>query len=410
MEICIKVSTKMKTKIEDNLIRVSEGFRRDNKINLGEFINLRGKDGSLVTLQIFPLLLPDAMKDSGSAYVTEDTFSLLEITKTEVTVKDFEFVNNITLGCDPEFYIFDRSEGTILRASVYLSPSRRSIIGCDGDGILAEIRPRPSQDEDVLTKHIYGLLTRAASTVRSKTNKNISLLAGSSIRSKINMSRDRALSQPIYKTAGFHLHFGLPRQILMHYENMDSLRRILIKILDYYTGIPAMIAEGYDHHRRTMTGAYGNPGDFRSKKITLEYRTPGGALLKHPVLTRGLLSLGILVIEDAVSRIKSCTDNFCKPTLMSTDFHMKELYPSIPDESQIRQLICNVDTAPAKNILPLIIADLEEMVGWEKRRNKVGEFLECLLNDTQFINDIEFNWRSYYAKQQRQMDIFQTSF
>jgi hypothetical protein len=144
--------------------------------------------------------------------------------------------------------------------------------------------------------------------------------------------------------------------------------------------------------------------------VTLEYRTPGGALLKHPVLTRGILSLGILVIEDAVSRMKTCTNNFCNPGLMSTDFHMKELYPSILSEERIRQLICNIDTAPAKNVLPSIISDLEKMVGWEKRRNKIGEFLECLLNDTQFINDIEFNWRGYYAKQQRQMDIFQTSF
>ena len=410
MEICTKISTEMKTKIEDNLIRVSQSFRGSNKINLGEFINLRGRDNNLVTLQVFPLLWKDAMKDSSSAYVTSDTFNLLDITKTEVTVRDFQFVDDITLGCDPEFYIFDRSEGNILKASIYLSPSKRNIIGCDGDGILAEIRPRPSQDEDVLTRHIYDLLIKATSMIRAKTDKRIALLAGSSIRSRINMSKDSVLTQPINKTAGFHLHFGLPRQVLMHYKNMDNLRRILIKILDYYTGIPAMIAEGYDHHRRTMAGAYGNPGDFRNKKITLEYRTPGGALLKHPILTRGILSLGMLVIEDAVSRIKTCTDNFCKPNLMSTDFHMKELYPSIPDEENIRQLICNIDTAPAKNILPAIISDLEKMVGWEKRRNKVGEFLECLLNDTQFINDIEFNWRSYYAKQQRQMDIFQTPF
>ena len=409
MEIAIRISNNMKLKSENSLIRVSDNYREANKINIGEFINLRGKDRSLVTLQVLSPMLLDAMEDNMSAYVTPDTFNLLNITKTEVIVKGFEFVDNITLGCDPEFYIFDRGMGTVLKAGIYLGQSRKNLIGCDGDGILAEIRPRPSQDEDILTRHIYDLLMEAATRVRSKTNKSISLLAGSSIRSRINFSKDSVLTKPIDKTAGFHLHFGLPRILLMHYEMMYDTRAVLIKILDYYVGIPAMIAEGFDHRRRTMFGPYGKLSDFRSNKVTLEYRTPGGALLKHPILTRGLLALGSLVVEDAVSRIKTCTDNFCNPGLMSTDYHMKELYPNIPSEEHVRQLICNIDTAPAKIILPAIIADLEEMVGWEKRRDKVGEFLECLLKDTQFINDIEFNWRSHYAKQQRQMDLFQTS-
>jgi len=37
---------------------------------------------------------------------------------------------------------------------------------------------------------------------------------------------------------------------------------------------------------------------------------PGGSLLRHPILTRGVLGLGAVVIEDIISRIKICTDSF----------------------------------------------------------------------------------------------------
>jgi len=409
MDINIEISRPMtitsKT-TEDTYIRMSSDLREKHNLEIGEFVNLRGKNNNLVTLQVRQCFLVDNFVKTDTAFVSGNTSSLLELKTTE---KSIEVVNGITLGCDPEFFLINRNTGNIVRARKYLR-STKAAVGCDGDGVLAEIRPRYALDEHILTRNIYDLLRRARSIISSKAQEPIAFIAASAINGKIEYT-SLTTAATMVKTAGFHIHFGIPAELLGYQERKQYVRAILVKILDYYLGVPAVVAEGADYERRLpLNEYYGNPGDFKTTRMTLEYRTLGAAMLRHPILTLGLLSIGLLVMEDALSRIRISTDRFFNLKGMETEKDMRDIYPNIPSRVEIEELLCRPTIHSATNRLEHIVRDLESMVGWESRRPVITAFLECLYDGTTFVNDIDFNWRSYYAKYERQMEIFASSF
>jgi len=374
MKLIINPSKLMEDKVseerltERKIIRIPKELREAACINIGSFLNMRATNGSIVSLSIEKAYEDDVKSNSSSAYVTNEIFELL--TNNSSNVCEVKLVDNITLGCDPELILVDKKDASIVTAGKYFK--KWDAVGCDG--LLLEFRPLPSTDENVVVSNIFNMLKHA----RQKINDPQIMITAVSAYKKI--------------TAGFHLHYGLPHELL-GYKKINVADQI-VKILDYYIGVPSILPEGKDDNYRRTTPylAYGKPGNYRLDNKTLEYRVPGAALMKHPILTRGIISIGATVVEDVVSRIKHCTDGFSKLNYMSTDKDMRELYPDIPAVMTIFSIICSLDTDLAMAYYDNVKSGIEKMVGYEKRADSINEYFKCVEAGLQFSPDMEANW------------------
>ena len=172
-----------------------------------------------------------------------------------------------------------------------------------------------------------------------------------------------------------------------------------------------MIPEGgHDSYRRSVPYIeYGKPGTYRLDNRTLEYRVPGGILLRHPAWTAGLLGLGAVVIEDIVARIKHHSKDFEELVNVGNDAAIRALYPNILPVGEIFNVICSPNTDTAKKHLGQIWNDIQSMVSYPARRHSVNNFFQTL--EEKFPLDIEENWWRHYGKrQQKQMDVLSASF
>jgi len=394
MQVPIKISMTMdkesswNERYENRIVRVPLWCREKYGIQIGNFHSFRAKDGSVMILQIAEALLEDVSNDQFSFFVTSAVFDKLYIHdhKTEVAR-----IQGITLGCDPEFFLIDKNSGNIAMANRFVP--KQGVVG--HDGMLMELRPYPSTDENILTNSI-GHLFKQCRIILNKTDegKNI-IMVGASCWKGL--------------TAGFHLHYGLPSALL---GRKSETLRMMTAVADYYVGIPSIIPEGNeDYYRRAFPlQAYGKPGGYRIDNRTFEFRLPGGSCLRHPVLTKGLIALGAVVVEDFVSRLNIGTDHFINLKKVSTFNAITELYPNISSAEKIHSAICNVDITLARNILTKIITDVREMVGYKERSKSIEPFFECIVNSTKFSYNIEDNWGGFSnEEQQKQMVFLQAS-
>lgn len=405
MEINIRTSNKMDTKkisdfgiSEHRLLHMPQDLRVLCGIEKGTYISLYCIDGNMISLQVVPAYEEDITKDTLSAYVTSKTGKLLGLSHNKEIGKEVSLVNGITLGCDPEFFLVDADKGFTHRASAFFN--KWGDVGYDG--VMAEIRPLPSTSEQVVTDNIYLLICKARTLIDTNlkyTNHNIIMVAASTFNNV---------------QAGFHLHYGIPQPILgpaPPTSIKERLLNLMVKSMDFYLGIPSIIPEGsMDYIRRTHPFIeYGKPGGYRLDTRTLEYRVPGGSLLRHPALTRGLLALGAVVVEDIVSRINHCTDSFINLKEISSINDLQELYPHIPPTTEIFKAICNQNINIAKAWMQTIQEDVRNMVGYKRRSKTVDDFFTIIMSDHIFSNNIEENWRKfYYEAQQRQMGVYRS--
>lgn len=393
MKVNLKISEEMTNRgmwpgsAECRLLRLPMEARNQFCLPVDSFVNMRSKDGSIITLRIAAAFSIDADRSNISGYVTADIFDILELENIDGCDQDITVVDGITFGCDPEFFLIDKATNKLVKANTIL----RKVGEVGSDGSLIELRPIPSPDEGLITDTIYKLIKKARFMVdKYKKHEDIKFYSASHYRSAHNN----------ILTAGFHLHFGLPKQLL-GIRNKDVVREI-VKVLDYYVGVPCVIPEGAsDSYRRaTPFVIYGKPGSYRIDSITMEYRVPGGALLKHPTLTRGVIGLGAMVVEDVVSRIKEYTDGFNRLDTIVSDKIVKDLYPNMFDVVELFRTIGSISTAPAMNRIESIANDLSQMVSFRKREDSVNKFLNVLFSGTMFGNDMENNWEEFYNDQQ----------
>lgn len=401
MKIPIKVSNTMSKEAtlnysyENRVIRIPATCRKEYSLKLHDFITLKNHKGGLLTLQIVEAYKEDIAINQSAAFVTTEAYNNLYITNMEF--QEVQPVTGITLGCDPELYLIDSLTDNIVGANRFIKEKYGDV---GYDGLLMEIRPMPSTEVKGLTTNIYNLLLQA----RRKINEQpegmyISMKAASCYKNGI--------------TAGFHLHYGLPTILLHKQYNVRTIARLMVMVLDYYVGLPSIIAEGKDDVlRRTIPYIkYGKPGGYVLDNRTLEYRLPGGYMLRHPILTEGLIALGITVVEDLVSRIKVCTDCFVSLNEVKTLNDIYQLYPNLPTIELLYHFICNPDDAPARTQLKTIVTDVKQMVGYNEKSQYIEPLFTTLLNNIKFDNKIEENWRNYNnEKQPEQMDFFSSAF
>ncbi len=378
MEIPIKVSKSMDEMgtVDRRIARASRKFRERYDIGIGDVINLKSTDTTPISLKIEPGIENDTNEDEYSVFVTSAIFNLLHVANVEDNT--IEVVDNITLGCDPELFLVDADIGTVINAGRFFSKNGQ--VG--HDGLLLELRPDPSISEQEVVDNIRNLLLQARSKIIDAW--------GFANGNKVNLL---AASHYDGLTAGFHLHFGLPNQLLGGNIDAGPFAHRLIRILDYYVGIPSVIPERDDSVRRCAPYiSYGKPGQHRLDYRTLEYRVPGGYLLRSPVLATGLLGLGALVIEDVVSRIKKITNNFTNLAIMSSEEDLKGVYPTLPLIEEIFKSICNDDITEALGYINTIYKDVQKMVGYGRRKTSIDPFFTAILNDVQFDSNIASSW------------------
>jgi len=366
--------------IEDRLIRIPKDLRDKLGLKPGLFLRLKSKDGKTIPLQVTHAYKSDTDIDPYSAYVSDLTYEEVSFDR----INRINPADDILIGCDPEFFIVDMMSGRNISASHFFS--RHGQVGSDAG--LAELRPRPSMSPEELTKNMEALMLQAFNHISNRAlyrKRPISMMAAS--------MHDNA-------SAGFHIHYGLPPEFL---DGSPAAYNILVKmvyVLDYYVGIPSILPEGEeDYWRRSQRySQYGKPGDFRSDdRITLEYRVPGGHLLRHPILTRGLIALSATVMKDLLSRLKICTNNFSKLEIIKKYEELKELYPSLPDRHSIYRAITSEKIVPALSYTNNIFSDIKKMIGYTENEKYITDYFNYVVGyfsrGDKYTESIEHNWR-----------------
>ena len=383
MQLKIKVSRTMDLEslggqaIENSILRIPEKYREINRLSLGQFIGLRRRNGEIVTFQVVEAFVEDLYKDSNCAYVTTETHN--DIFMVNRYVPYVEHISGITLGCDPESFLVDRINGRIVGAHRIIARKQGSV---GHDGMLLELRPSPSEDPWQVVKNIAGLVPKARQLINMKSEPNrLAIVAGSSYNNV---------------TAGFHLHFGIPKALLGFNKRVDRVARLMTRVFDYYVGIPSIIPEGdYDILRRTAPYMdYGKPGGFRLDLTTFEFRLPGGINMKSPELAHGLISLGLVVAEDVVSRISKCTNRLTDLEEIMSENDIKELYPNLPSANDFYPIICNPKIDMAKRHMKTIVNDVRNMIGYERNATVVEKYFNIVDHNEHISNDVEFQWRN----------------
>ena len=293
----------------------------------------------------------------------------------------------------------DNKTNSLLRANAFFK--KWGEVG--HDGILAELRPKPALQPKTLTDTIYELIKKTRELLESNTAdydpSRIMLYGASSF--KTALKQQFMESAPIYTTAGFHLHFGLPPRILGMSPETVCLMHIIANIMDYYVGIPSVLLEQtLDYNRRSNTSvSYGKPGDYRLDHRTFEYRVPGGSLLRHPLLTEGLLTLGSTVINDFISKIKKATNDFNDISVNNIKSIMQQglpLYTNIPNLHEAFNIICSPTLNEARKHLGNIFKNLSNMNNFGENSEVLNTFFSLIDNSSHINNNIENNWRDFY--------------
>lgn len=399
MRIELKISEKMDErykawdgKDERRKIRIPKDYRELFNFTLYDFVHMRTKSNEIVSLEVWPAYKEDTFANTLCAYVTSEIFNLLMVEGVEVFDVEVEPIDGLTIGCDPEFYLVNAKDGSIFPAHYYFK--KNGVVGSDGN--LLEIRPLPSTSEHTVCNRLYSAILET----RNKINADKDLS-----KERVEMI---AASFRGGVAAGFHIHLGLPTDFLFAGTRAKAALSGLVRALDYYVGVPCAVAEGVDCIRRSQPRiGYGKPGNYRIEPPppTLEYRVPGGFMLRHPTLSCGMLGLAAVVAEDLASRLKLYTQGFKVFDGLVNESYLKDFYPDIPKAIKVAEIICSESTARAKLHLDKIIDDVGNMITFEDREESVSKFFKALIDDDLFSNKLEENWRNYYHGQDQQKSV-----
>jgi len=367
---------------EDRLIRIPLALRKSSDIKTGSFLYLRSNNDGLIPLQVTVAYYNDTIKDSDCVYVSKDTHDKLLIKKEHID-SYIKPADNILVGADPEFFLVDRETGGNISASHFFN--HYGDVGSDCG--LAELRPRPGFSEHELVSNLNELLNKAYKHLSNRTlfkDRKMDMIAASMLNGA---------------AAGFHIHFGLPNMLLTGTDQSHQILRRMVDVLDYYVGIPSILPEGSDDFRRRSDrySKYGKPGDYRSDSLTLEYRVPGGHLLRHPILSKGLFGISIVVMNDILSRFKIYSNDYKDIFKLRDHSNLFDMYPKLPSRKDIHDSIVSNDTKRAVSHTVSIMEDISKMIGYKKRPESITNYFDYILayleHNEKFSENIKENWR-----------------
>ena len=355
-----------KSGFENKVIRVPKNIRESLGFSLGEFIVLEDD----TVLQVNKPYKQD-IETYGIefCFVTESTFNNI---KTDNNCK-FNIVNDITLGCDPELFLYNTTTGNLANALSWF----RKWDPIGADGLLCELRPAPHTNPSVVTNNIYNMLVQVQHKINN-VNPDIYMVAASALCGI---------------TAGFHCHLGIPKIMLnKRSKNYNTIIRTIVRSLDYHVGIPAVIPEGKEENLRRCAPflSYGKVSDYRVDSRTLEYRVPSGILLKSPQLTEGLLATCLVAGTDVISKINHIYD-ILQDELPHYDTLVREIYPYIPNEEVMYDLICATTTELAEREVPSVVDSIQDMCTYNQYKPQIDTFFEYITNKN-ITNYLAFNW------------------
>lgn len=227
-------------------------------------------------------------------------------------------IKNITIGADPECFVFNTEENEFASAIGYI-PGTKEIpyqvdelgegFAMQTDNILAEFNIPASKlfenDDfivDILSMKNYineylekeqshlVLKPSASQFIPEKylNNEQACLFGCDPDYNAYNQKQNKKpeLIAPNFRSSGFHIHIG--------YDNpMIETSLEIIKYLDAYVGIPSIILDK-DKNRRTL---YGKAGCFRFQRWGVEWRVLSGAFLQDEKTVRWVQERVRLAIE-----------------------------------------------------------------------------------------------------------------
>ncbi len=349
-----------------NSISLPQGLREELGVLVGQFLQIGGKEE--LVLEVCNTFSPLQV----AAFITPENFE-------KIQGQDVEFkILEVTLGCDPEFFIMWGNRK--ISAATYLPYQGQ--IGCDGE--LGELRPMYGRHEDQVVANLQRLIPAIPNKlVRSRWARGFPD-GGSQFTYE-------AHSYYYSTAAGFHVHLGIPPEILNTKKSFNrSAMNHIVRCLDWYVSVPLVPLES-NHQRRLGNTQYGEPGDYRPSNMTLEYRTPGAFYLRSPRLARGLLGMTLMITEAIVSRMKTASKGFTKLHQLS-DADLHEIMP-IPDPSTIKGVLKHRNISNAMSKIPAIREEMQKLPNYGKHRGAVEGFFSAVEDKVQPGPNLLQNWK-----------------
>lgn len=365
MEFDIKPSRLVKS----GEISLPRELRLDLGVLVGQFLQI--KSGELESVLQISSPLSEAQR---CTLVSIEEYS--KIKRESVEYKILE----VTLGCDPEFFILWNNKRVV--AATYLPFVGQ--IGCDGE--LGELRPAYGRHESQVVATLANLIPQ----IPGKMKREAWAYGYPERGDQFSYEAHSYLSGV---AAGFHVHMGIPPEILNTRRDFNrAAMNHIVQCLDWYVSVPLVPLEA-DHSRRTGRSNYGRPGDYRPSNVTLEYRTPGGFYLRTPTLAAGLLGMSLLVVESVVSRLKIASKNFVNlHKLTPKDLH--EIMPK-PEPDEIRGVLLSEDVNLSRYAIDGIRKQLESLPSFGKHRKAIEDFFSVVDEKEQPGPNLLVNWKEH---------------
>lgn len=359
-----QISSDPRMEGQGGYISLPQNFRMELGVLVGQFVQLQDS-----VLQIVESL--DGEQEQS--FVSGGVFDRLKEGDTKLKVLE------VTLGCDPEFFIFYPNK-SLASATTYLNSMGE--IGCDG--ILGEWRPHYGLDENEVTETLKSLIYRTpASMKRAPWARGLPENGRNFLLS--------AYSWHMGLPAGFHIHLGIPPEILNTRKEFNwAAMNHIIRCLDWYVSVPLVPLET-DHGRRLGKSQYGKPSDSRPTNVTLEYRTPGAFYLRTPVLAAGMMGIALLVAESVVSRMKEESRGFVNLHKL-TGSQLQNIMP-IPEDNMTRGILLSKGIRKAQGALDSIQRRLSELPTYDRHRSAIEEFFRVVENNKQPGPNLLKNWK-----------------
>lgn len=198
--------------------------------------------------------------------------------------------HDVVMGSDPEFLLFNREDGRVMRANEFLSRNGELA----SDGAMAEIRPKPAITAEEHVQNIHALFKS------HKARNSITDYKWACACYHVDDNRD-------YPVGG-HIHVGNPAKIARwSMENRDAFFIVFNKILDELLAVPLTKLDGIESGKNRRTncrmsnnGGYGYFGEWRNCNGRLEHRTLSGMWLLHPSVAKATLGTAKAIIDEVL--------------------------------------------------------------------------------------------------------------